>query len=77
MVTHTNKEGQGMKRVVCCKCRVMEPVDEMEQTVGCLGQIVWLCSTCTTVHHKQQIKEILRDAQAQGMNVDKWAHLLD
>ena len=66
-----------MKRAVCCKCRVMRTTNEMDQTVGCLGQIVWLCDRCSNARHKEQIREILIDAESQGVNIDKWRHLLD
>lgn len=67
----------GMKRAVCCKCRVMRSTNEMVEAAGCLGQIVWLCQRCSSDHHKQQIREILIDAESQGINIDKWRHLLD
>ncbi len=67
----------GMKRAVCCKCRVMRNTNEMDQTVGCLGHLVWLCQRCSSEHHKQQIREILADVESQGLDITKWRHLLD
>ncbi len=63
-------------RVVCCKCRFMRTTDEMDQVVGCLGSKVWLCKVCSAAHHKEQVREILKSVQAQGVDISKWAHLL-
>lgn len=65
-----------MKRAVCCKCRTMQEITIMDRVVGCLGSLVWLCQVCSTAHHKQQVREILKDVQAQGVDISKWAHLL-
>lgn len=66
-----------MQRAVCCKCRTMQTTNEMDQVVGCLGSFVWLCKGCSLEHHKQQIKEILIDAQDSGLDISKWSYLLD